>query len=103
MHTLTHTHSLPEIKSDNTAVISSDTTCTQGGFSKGEKSTLLYEQHQLLHCHQAEHAQTSLGVCACLEISADDVSDVGVAHFDGHHTPHSFNRHDGFVNLQRRP
>ena len=71
-------------------------------FFKETQPTLHCGQHHSLHCRQAEYAETSPDVHACLKVSADDVSYVRVTNFDGHHTPHSFDGHDSFVNLQRR-
>lgn len=87
---------------------SSNTFCSVGlfflfpFFFKETQPTLHCGQHHLLLCHQAEYAETSPDVRACLKVSADDVSYVRVAHFDGHHTSHSFNGHDSFVNLHRQ-
>lgn len=94
MHTLRHTHSFLGVTSDKTAPIFVSTRLYSGRLQQAETSNTALK---------AEHAQRSLGVCACLEVSANDVSDVRVAHFDSHHTPHPFNRHDSFVHLQRRP
>lgn len=46
--------------------------------------------------------KASLDVGACLEVSANDVGNIWVAHFDSDHTPHAFNCHDSFVDLQKK-